>query len=162
MPPKSSIKSPEFQKRFWSKVSKGTPSECWPFTAARDSWGCGRISVDGKLIGSNRVAWILTCGPIPSGLLVCHKCDNPPCCNPGHLFLGTTKENSQDMARKGRGGRSHGTSHYCAKLTDDQVIEIRKLYSAGKFNQYELAPLFGVSRGMISKIVRGASWKHLK
>jgi hypothetical protein len=106
---------------------------------------------------ANRIAWELTNGPIPAGMLVCHRCDNPPCCNPTHLFLGTPAENSADMARKGRAKTLRGTQQKDAKLSAASVLEIR---ASGK-TQDELASQFGVSQSLISRIRSRHRWDHL-
>ena len=88
---------------FWEKVDKRGNDECWPWMGATSGRGYGRFS--NKAIpenGSHRIAWMMSFGQIPAGLFVCHRCDNPSCCNPSHLFLGTAKENTQDMVKKGR------------------------------------------------------------
>jgi len=99
----------------------------------------------------------LTNGPIPDGMQVLHRCDNPPCCNPAHLFLGTQADNIADMIAKRRGGAVSGEAHYRAKLTADQVSAIRARYAAGE-TQVALAREFGVSQTNISRIVRGTTW----
>lgn len=95
--------SPE--TRLWARVDKsGGPDVCWPWTGARRAEGYGMISDgNGHNTGTHRLAWTFTNGPIPAGLFVCHRCDNPPCCNPAHLFLGTNADNARDRADKGRG-----------------------------------------------------------
>lgn len=87
--------------RFWPKVNVGSDDECWEWTAA--TWGgYGQFGKSGRSYRSHRVAWVIDRGPIPPGLVVCHHCDNPPCCNPAHLFLGTIGDNNADRDAKGR------------------------------------------------------------
>jgi len=97
--------------RLWEKVdTSGGFAECWPFTGRIvHEFGYGRLSYKHKQISAHRLAWETTHGAIPDGLWVLHSCDNPPCCNPGHLFLGTVADNQRDMAQKGR-GRNQNTA----------------------------------------------------
>lgn len=107
------------------------------------------------------MSWEFANGPIPAGMKICHTCDNPPCVNPAHLFVGTDADNMADMARKGRASKNltkvytRGNEHHNAKLTDEQVGELRREYEAGGTSQSRLAVKFGVSQALVSKIVRG-------
>jgi hypothetical protein len=88
--------------RLWWQVSQLGANECWPWTGRCDTFGYGRIGIERKEHPAHRVAYELTRGPIPDGICVLHHCDHPACCNPAHLFLGTKKDNTQDMIAKGR------------------------------------------------------------
>ena len=144
-------------RRFWDKVDVGEADECWEWQAGKRR-GYGLFGIHYKMWSSHRVAWILTFGPIPKGLLVCHYCDNRACCNPYHLFLGTNADNLGDAARKGRmlRGEQDGNS----KLTEEEVLEIRKMYAEG-YTQQELADEFGVSVSQINNIVNRKNWAWL-
>jgi hypothetical protein len=129
------------------------PDSCWPWTAARTAAGYGTTATGGPTRRSHRVAWeVANDRPIPAGLFICHSCDNPPCCNPGHLFAASTDENMRDMAEKGRSGVSRGESHPMAKLSDDQVAALRQARTEG-MTQRQLADQFGVSTGTVSNLV---------
>jgi predicted DNA-binding protein (UPF0251 family) len=124
------------------------------------------------MVKAHRFAWQLRYGDVPADKLVCHTCDNPPCANADHLFLGDIIDNNKDSKRKGRNakGERHssvtkpesvprGESHGMVKLTADQVEEIRRLYAEGLYYQRELGEMFGVSQTQVGRIVRGTRWK---
>lgn len=147
------------EQRFLKHFVRGSEVECWLWTGGKQSDGYGAIGVGGrtnKKIGAHRLAWELSNGNIPKGLHVLHKCDNPPCVNPSHLRVGTNLENMQDRGRKGR-CKARGLPGMHVKLTPEQVIEIRKRGDT----QENLARKYGVSKGAISSIWSGKSWKHL-
>lgn len=96
------------QERLLSKTSFNPTTECWEFTGDRDMWGYGRLTVKGKTYRANRLAYEFFVGKIPKGFIVCHRCDNPPCCNPEHLFLGTHADNMIDKVSKGRQAKGKG------------------------------------------------------
>lgn len=133
---------------------------CWVWTGSMSGPQKDRPTT--RFGKAYRTMWELTNGPIPTGMLVCHKCDNPPCINPDHLFLGTHKYNMQDCVKKGRlcpPPVYRGESNFKAKLTRDDVIEIRKRDSS--FSRKQLADEFGVSTVMIRYIQRRQSWSWL-
>ena len=140
-----------------------TTGECWLWTGATNLQGYGKLNVNGKLQQAHRIAWELENGPVPDGLLVLHRCDNPACVRPAHLFLGTHGDNYKDMDRKGRNPHAgsdrpprnyaRGERHPYAKLTDEQVKEI--IMAEG--TQREIAARFGVTQGTISTIRSGAN-----
>lgn len=156
------------ENRFWSKVARtSNPGDCWEWKASRYEKGYGFFRRRGHVKGrsgdcaqAHRMAWELTNGLIPDGLCVCHRCDNPPCCNPSHLFLGTNDDNMADMCAKDRHARLCGEKSGRAKLTWEKVREIRRLYSEGGVTQQQLADLFGVNQRSISLIVLGKSWRE--
>lgn len=141
-----------------------TDSGCWEWQRGkyRTGYGAIRNPMDGRQTGAHRMAWILTHGPIPEGLHVCHHCDNPPCCNPEHLFVGTAKDNISDCARKGRMDvpyeKRAGELNPNHILTAVDVIEIRRRYEAGGVFQCDLAREYGVTQTAISRIVCRKTW----
>lgn len=145
----------------WDRVDRCGPDECWPWTGSINTWGYGAVQVDGVIMNASRAAYIATHGEVPDGLVVCHKCDNPACCNPAHLFAATQAENLADCRRKGRArgqfkaGRKHPKP--TAKLTPEKVQEARRLYAAG-VSQSEIGRLWGIHSSTISRAIRGERW----
>lgn len=151
---------PTFQERFWAKVPKGKPGDCWEWAGARDSDGYGVFAVSHRIQRkAHRLAYEFGHGEITADMMVCHACDNPPCCNSGHLFLGSAKDNSQDRDAKGRGTQLAGELCSWRKLTAEDVEEIRAKYATGRWLQRELAEQYGVSQTGIGKVVRRVIWK---
>jgi hypothetical protein len=147
-------------ERFWASVQIGADNECWPWLAYRNEAGYGTIVVRGRQEKAHRVAFSLSKGQIPKGEVVCHRCDNPPCCNPGHLFAAPQAVNVADRDMKGRGARLMGSRNGFAKLSEWQVAEIKSRlgrHGAGAV----LAKEYGVSQSTISLIKRGIFWTHV-
>lgn len=152
---------------FWKRIRRTSEDECWEWSGGKTSKQTGRnygvVWINGERWKTHRLAWVYEFGPIPRGMNVCHKCDNPPCCNPSHLFIGTTKDNVADCLAKGRGNKERGIDRYNATLTEEDVREIRSRYKARtKDNSGRaLAKEFGVGTTMISAIVCRNRWKHI-
>lgn len=189
--------------RFWSKVKIGNIADCWPWIAAKRGKGYGVFYSNGKLWVASRAAYIISTNSANNFDLVCHKCDNPSCCNPHHLFSGTAKDNTHDMIKKGRmalglkhgsytkpasrtfgdknGARLHperllrgenhrskthpwtilkGENHPTAKLTNRQIVEIRRLLAEG-LTQLEISKKTCVCRTTISRIKTKKLWRHI-
>ncbi len=143
------------------RVVVGGPDECWEWSGARLPKGYGILTARGLRLYAHREAWVEANGrPVPPGMYVRHTCDNPPCCNPAHLLLGTPMDNYNDMRSRGRerhAGAS-GVANGGCKLTASAVTELRILYATGQYRQIDLAARFGIKQSQVSRIVRGKSW----
>lgn len=152
---------------FWNKVNKdgSTPAhcpelgQCWEWIAYCNNKGYGvQLWYEGNK-KAHCISWVLVNGNIPNGLWVLHKCDNPACVRPDHLFLGTAQDNVDDRERKRRGNHLSGENNNNCKLTDAQVEEIRSQYATLKQTYQSLASQFGVSRSHIGKLI---TRRHIK
>ncbi len=132
---------------------------CWDWSRSLHHSGYTSLRIDGVQTSGHRASWMIHKGDIPKGMLVCHTCDNRKCTNPDHLFLGTHKENVQDMIVKKRG--SCGSKHHEAKLDEEKIKEIKKLLALG-VTCTRIAEDYGVSDGCIWFIKNGKSWKHVE
>lgn len=150
-------------KRPFHEQTKKMPNGCIEFTGLRNPQGYGVIR---KFLGepdekrAHRRSWVMSFGEIPKGLLVLHKCDNPPCVNPEHLFLGTSKDNSDDKHRKGRGRYLKGSQTGNARLREEDVVRIRESALFGA-DYSDLLRVYGISRQLVSAIVTRKVWKHV-
>lgn len=145
--------------RFWSKVKKS--EHCWEWAGCRNRDGYGRFSVGLDEIRAHRFSWELANGNIPEGLCVLHRCDNPPCVNPDHLFLGTVQDNAIDAISKGRARIPvlFGKSNPAARLTAAKVRKMRSLRNSRTMRS--LAAEFGVCPATVYKIVSQKTWRSL-
>lgn len=181
---------PKTIARFWAKVDIADENECWLWNGAKSSYGYGSFGFGKKHFIASRLVWMLLRGPISEGMVVMHICDTPSCVNIAHLRIGTTKDNSDDKVSKNRhrwvygerhysktnpeklatgsrnGSRKHperllrGETHHSAKLTEDDVLEIRKLYAIG-FTCCEIAEKFSINPTSAHKAATGRTWKHV-
>ena len=155
----------------------GGESACWPWTKYCSLQGYGKVKIGDKHYRAHRLTWEIYHGPIPDHMLICHHCDNPPCCNPSHLFIGTAMDNVSDMFSKGRKHRrpfkspspfavgNHGVflgeSNGNHKLTKQQVIRIRELFSQKNKTYLELGKEFSTHVTNIKCIVLGKTWRSI-
>lgn len=154
-----------YASNFWDHVDKSNgPDACWPWLRYTGTAGYGALYYLGKSTSAHRVAYILAKGK-PSGRVIRHSCDNPPCCNPSHLIAGSHKDNTRDMMAKGRARFGNvvrlGSAHHKAKLTEDDIPVIRNLISKG-VPLTEIAKRFKVGAPNITWIKRGLTWRHVK
>jgi hypothetical protein len=166
------------RERFWAKIKIGTEAECWLWTGFTNEHGYGQFGYgpfkQQRIYKAHRVAYLLGYGIDPGEKFVCHACDQPLCCNPAHLWLGDAASNNQDSARKGRKpvGENHpnrvhpenmarGERHGHAKLTEADVIEMRRLRATGEWTTKALAAKFGVCRPVVSVIINRKAWLHV-
>jgi predicted XRE-type DNA-binding protein len=136
-------------------------TDCWLTDFSPSSGDYPRISINGKPKLLSRVIYELNFGKIPPGMFVCHKCDNPACVNPSHLFLGTPQDNITDRNSKNRQARLKGSLHGQAKLNEEKVLEIKQLLAENILSQREIAKLYGVSQRIILNIKKGRAWIHV-
>jgi len=138
---------------FWKQIEKGGPNDCWIWKGPVQTGGYGRFGYKGVHYSTHRLAYILANGKIPKGMHVCHKCDNPPCCNPAHLFLGSRSDNRIDCVLKGRDPK--------AKLNPQKVLEIRSLRVNGMSTR-NIAKQINISRWVVKDVLDGKKWNYIK
>ena len=155
------------EARFWLKVERGEPDDCWEWTASVRANGYGQVyRGGGRGRGTaHRVSWELAHGAVPPGACVLHRCDNRRCVNPAHLFLGSVADNNADMTAKGRAHRMGGPSmpgevNPSARLNAEAVGRIRAAHAAGA-TMTDLAAEYGVARKTVSKLVNRLTWQHV-
>ena len=153
----------KIRARFWRKVDRRGPGQCWNWTGSLSKGGAnyysGNIKIAGRVQRSARVCWEIHYGEIPNGAVVRHSCDNPRCCNPAHLSIGTQADNIDDMIVRARVAVGERASR--SKLTAPEVLSIRELYRCGGYTMNDLAARFGVANPSIHGIIHRKYWKHI-
>lgn len=143
--------------RFWAKVDRRSLFDCWPWTGAKEGLGYGVVRRASGVFKAHRRAYELAVGPIPDGLIVRHICDNPPCCNPSHLAIGTHADNVADKVSRGRQARGEGNGRAVLSIEDVRAIRDR----APSETVAALAREYRVDRRTITYIVQRVNWKHV-
>jgi hypothetical protein len=146
----------DFMKKVYPEPNTG----CWIWAGRHDEKGYGRISHAGTFQVAHRYSYYLHNGEFDIKLCVLHKCDVPACVNPDHLYLGDQRQNNIDRDQRGRQKTARGSAHKLSKITEDQSIEIRRLWKSGLCQQRQLARIYGVSQPKIMQILKNISWKH--
>lgn len=147
--------------RFMDKVKICSENDCWLWTGATDNaFGYGKFRLNGKSINAHRASFILFNGEIPEGLFVCHKCDNPPCVNPEHLFVGTSEDNNKDRSNKGRTARLDGYLSPSAKLNVPIVLKIREMYE-NNTTVAKISKLLNISYRTVWDVCNRISWRNV-
>lgn len=143
--------------RFWGYVNRGCG--CWLWKASTNSTGYGHIGINGKIHLAHRISYMLANGRYKSSKCILHKCDNPPCVKPSHLYIGDLKDNMRDAFSRKRLSRV-GSRNSQAKLNEKIVVEMRKL--KGKKSYSNVGKLFGVSKSCADHVLSGRRWAHVK
>lgn len=153
------------EERFWDKVD--TSGDCWLWMGARQVSGHGVLGIRGSKLGrAHRVSYELCIGPIPPGMSVCHRCDNPPCVRPDHLFLGSQADNIADMKAKGRAGhanypgKNRGSKHGMSRFTETQVADMKARMRAGEPRKTIMSE-YQIGDALLSMIATGKRWAHV-
>lgn len=150
--------------RFWKKVDKKGKDECWNWKGAIiNKSGYGRFDSNkfGVIVYAHRYSYELVNGKLSKGMCALHKCDNPGCVNPNHLFVGTMKDNTQDCIKKGRHISTFGENNPISKLNNKEVLKIVCLYKSNRYTVKELGRMFGVTRFNIYAILNGKIWNRI-
>lgn len=151
------------EERLWRGVDRSDPNRCWERPGAnvhRYPVIMTRVNGVSRSRLATRVSFELANGPIPAGMQVCHRCDNPPCINPAHLFVGTASVNAWDKVAKGRARGPTGTAHPRARLNPDAVRDIRQRAAGGERHS-KIARSYGVACAAVLHVVIGRTWKHV-
>lgn len=142
----------------FQKYVKVSESGCHEWIGSLDAYGYGQLNINRRPAKAHRIAWELANGPVPEGMSILHRCDNPQCVNPEHLFPGTQSDNMKDAARKGR--MHPGEKHGMSKLTESDVLAMRMAHSSGE-GRRDIASRFNVPYSTVNEIIRRDAWKHI-
>jgi hypothetical protein len=145
------------EERFWGRVQKADGDACWTWAGSHTGTGYGKLRAHGRIELAHRVAWELTKGASAGDLCVCHRCDNPGCVRPDHMFLGTHADNMKDAVAKGRKNESRGVDHYATALDEAAIRAIR----ASSESSRVIGPRFGVAASTVRSIRNRKSWQHV-
>jgi len=148
----------KIKERFFSKIEK--TDTCWIWNSVRLTGNYGYFKYLGKYVRAHRMSYILANGHIPDNLLVLHTCDNPPCVNPEHLYLGTQKDNIKDKFDRGRNPNVNGSKNPVSKLSENEVLKIREL-NKEKYSNEIIAKMFSIDSSAVSLIINRKRWKHI-
>lgn len=149
-------------KRFWNKVDKKGDDDCWGWFAMLDSFGYGKMRLNKMMVSAHRISYLIANGYLPEApLIIRHKCKTKVCINPNHLETGTHLENMGDKIRDGSQYKPSGEKHSMCKLSEAQVLEIRKKYIPWKYSTRKLAKEYNVSQVEIYRIIKRETWAHI-
>lgn len=159
----------DLQERIKKNSAANSQSGCWDWVKGKNKDGYGKVKYAQRDLSAHRAAWLAFRGPIAPGMLVCHKCDNPSCVNPDHLFLGSPQDNMDDKMAKGRwrGGPQFwekgkcGAVHHNAKLDERKVVQVLAMFREGRA-AVDIAKQFGVSDTVVIRIRENKAWKHVQ
>jgi len=151
------------KERLYLYININSKDDCWEWVGYKRKDGYGEITIDKKTFRSHRLIYIDTYGSIPEGMCICHSCDNPSCCNPNHLFMGTHVDNMKDCRNKCRTGGGSRPGEECGKhkFTNEEILDIRKKYKTGLYSQRNLAKEYNMSQTNIKDIINRKIWRHI-
>lgn len=153
------VRNPMYMQKVFARIATGLPDECWLWVGKKNAEGRGQIVFNGRAYIATRLLYVYYHGEFPANKpFALHTCDNPRCCNPQHLVAGTQQENITDMVGKGRQRGACGESNAKAKLTTQQVQEVKSLYATGNYSYAALGRLYGVAYPTIRRIVDRTGW----